>query len=227
MDLPCSDEGAGVADYAAAVVEAVTGIEGTVVLVGHFLGGLTVPVVATMRPVSRRSAPEDAGWVAIDLGQQVVDMWGWQPVVDVEPEVAVAPVQRPGLRCLRVPQAGDGEAGPVRPRVVLPGRAAFDDGEVPGRELAFNADLVSGASGDARSAPALNPRDVQVRKPSACRRRPCRRRCRHAERSAGAARRGDRMPHRAVGCVAQLVVGSVQTLLPPPVRLWPRLARPR
>jgi pimeloyl-ACP methyl ester carboxylesterase len=53
MDLPCEDEDAGAAEYAAVVVDALAGVDGEVVLVGHSLGGLTVPLVASARPASR------------------------------------------------------------------------------------------------------------------------------------------------------------------------------
>jgi pimeloyl-ACP methyl ester carboxylesterase len=53
MDLPCEDERAGALEYAAVVVDALAEVEGPVVLVGHSLGGLTVPLVAAARPVSR------------------------------------------------------------------------------------------------------------------------------------------------------------------------------
>lgn len=50
MDLPCSDPTAGVEEYVAVVLDAL-GDADDVVLVGHSLGGLTVPVVAERRPV--------------------------------------------------------------------------------------------------------------------------------------------------------------------------------
>ena len=43
-------------------------------------------------------SPEDRDRVAVDLGQEIVDVWRWRElVVAVEAEVAVAPVQRPRL----------------------------------------------------------------------------------------------------------------------------------
>jgi len=50
MDLPCADPAAGLEEYAATVVDAI-GDADDVVLVGHSLGGLTVPIVAARRPV--------------------------------------------------------------------------------------------------------------------------------------------------------------------------------
>jgi pimeloyl-ACP methyl ester carboxylesterase len=52
VDLPCDDPGAGLARYAE-VVEAALGDAHDVVLVGHSLGGLTIPLVAARRPASR------------------------------------------------------------------------------------------------------------------------------------------------------------------------------
>ncbi len=51
-DLPCDDREAGLAEYAA-TVEAELGSASDVILVGHSLGGRTLPVIASRRPVSR------------------------------------------------------------------------------------------------------------------------------------------------------------------------------
>src|SRR4051794_30129887 len=51
-DLPCDDPDAGLHAYAD-VVSAAIGDAGDVVLVGHSLAGLTVPLVAAARPVRR------------------------------------------------------------------------------------------------------------------------------------------------------------------------------
>lgn len=51
VDLPCEDPRATIGDYADAVVRALDGAGDEVVVVGHSLGGLTVPVVAARRPV--------------------------------------------------------------------------------------------------------------------------------------------------------------------------------
>jgi pimeloyl-ACP methyl ester carboxylesterase len=53
MDLPCDDRGAGTARYAEVVGEALSSAGEDVTLVGHSLGGLTIPVVAAARPVRR------------------------------------------------------------------------------------------------------------------------------------------------------------------------------
>src|SRR6476619_5607521 len=52
VDLPCDDWGAGLTDNADIVVDAL-GDADDVVLVGHSLGGITIPVVAARRPVRR------------------------------------------------------------------------------------------------------------------------------------------------------------------------------
>jgi pimeloyl-ACP methyl ester carboxylesterase len=51
-DLPCDDPAAGLAEYAA-TVRAAIGDRDDVVLVGHSLGGMTIPLVAAHRPVRR------------------------------------------------------------------------------------------------------------------------------------------------------------------------------
>jgi len=51
-DLPATDPDAGAAGYARVVAEAI-GDASDVVVVGHSLGGLTAPLVATLRPVRR------------------------------------------------------------------------------------------------------------------------------------------------------------------------------
>jgi pimeloyl-ACP methyl ester carboxylesterase len=53
VDLPCEDPDAGASEYAEATVEAFSDAPEDLVLVGHSLGGLTIPVVAARRPVSR------------------------------------------------------------------------------------------------------------------------------------------------------------------------------
>jgi pimeloyl-ACP methyl ester carboxylesterase len=53
VDLPTEDPGAGGEVYADAVLDALRPYDGEIVLVGHSLGGLTVPLVADQRPVRR------------------------------------------------------------------------------------------------------------------------------------------------------------------------------
>jgi pimeloyl-ACP methyl ester carboxylesterase len=53
MDLPCEDESAGARRYADVVLDALAGAGEDVVLVGHSLGGLTTPLVASERPVRK------------------------------------------------------------------------------------------------------------------------------------------------------------------------------
>ena len=53
MDLPCDVADAGLEEYAAAAISALSGAPDDVVVVGHSMGGLTIPVVAARRPVAR------------------------------------------------------------------------------------------------------------------------------------------------------------------------------
>src|ERR1700677_421818 len=50
-DLPIEDDAAGALEYARVVVAALATTHDDVVVVGHSLGGLTIPLVAQMRPV--------------------------------------------------------------------------------------------------------------------------------------------------------------------------------
>jgi pimeloyl-ACP methyl ester carboxylesterase len=52
-DLPMHDSTAGAREWADVVVEALRGEPDDVVVVGHSMGGLAVPVVASLRPVRR------------------------------------------------------------------------------------------------------------------------------------------------------------------------------
>ena len=52
VDLPCDDWNAGLEDNAAVVTEALDGAGTDTVLVGHSMGGITIPIVAERRPVA-------------------------------------------------------------------------------------------------------------------------------------------------------------------------------
>jgi pimeloyl-ACP methyl ester carboxylesterase len=53
VDLPCDDPAATFETYADVVVKALEGEDERVVVVGHSLAGLTIPLIAARRPVSR------------------------------------------------------------------------------------------------------------------------------------------------------------------------------
>jgi len=53
MDLPCDDPDAGIEDYASSALDALRDAPDDVVVVGHSMGGLTIPLVAARRPVAR------------------------------------------------------------------------------------------------------------------------------------------------------------------------------
>jgi Alpha/beta hydrolase family len=53
IDLPCHEPEAGNARYAEVVVEAISQAGDDVVVVGHSLAGLTIPLVAAARPIAR------------------------------------------------------------------------------------------------------------------------------------------------------------------------------
>ncbi len=53
IDLPADDVQAGAGDYAELVIRSLAGAGDDVIVVGHSLAGLTLPLVATARPVRR------------------------------------------------------------------------------------------------------------------------------------------------------------------------------
>ena len=85
------------------------------------------------------------------------------PVVEVEAEVTIAPVQGPLLGRLGVAQPGNREPRPLRAHVLTLGWPAFHDRQMPGRHVALHLDLAAGMFRDALLAPAPNPRHIQFR----------------------------------------------------------------
>ena len=53
VDLPSEDPRAGADEYAAAALKAFAGASDDLVVMGHSLGGLTIPLIAAARPVRR------------------------------------------------------------------------------------------------------------------------------------------------------------------------------
>jgi pimeloyl-ACP methyl ester carboxylesterase len=81
VELPCEDPSAGAREYAAVVLDALEGEDEALVLVGHSLGGVTVPLVAQARPVRSLvyltpSLPK--------LGSSVVESMAEEPVNTAE-----------------------------------------------------------------------------------------------------------------------------------------------
>ena len=52
VDLPCEDPDATLDDYAQAVVDGAAGFDEPVIVVGHSLGGLTIALIPSRRPVA-------------------------------------------------------------------------------------------------------------------------------------------------------------------------------
>lgn len=76
VDLPCEDPAATLDDYAMTVVEAMAGIEGSVVVVGHSAGGATISLVAGRTRVDRlvyvtAVVPEPGRSIADVVGSRV------------------------------------------------------------------------------------------------------------------------------------------------------------
>ncbi|MGD0715428.1 MAG: alpha/beta hydrolase [Gaiellaceae bacterium] len=70
--LPCEDVGAGVEEYAAAVRDALGGA-GDAIVVGHSLGGLTIPLVPARRLVFLCAYVPEPGRALLERG---ADAWG-------------------------------------------------------------------------------------------------------------------------------------------------------
>ena len=75
----------------------------------------------------------------------------------MELEVLVSPIQRPSVAGLRVAQACDREAAPVRAVLGSPRRAAFEDGDGAAGDVHLETDLVSGVF---RNSPVGPPPDL-------------------------------------------------------------------
>jgi len=76
MDLPCDDAAASLDTYADVVCAALDGCDDDVVLVGHSMGGGTLPLVAARRPV--RHLIYVCGFVP-EVGRSVFDQWRENP----------------------------------------------------------------------------------------------------------------------------------------------------
>ena len=53
MDLPIGDPSASLSDYADTVIQSLQGVNDDVILVGHSMAGMIVPLVAKQRPIHR------------------------------------------------------------------------------------------------------------------------------------------------------------------------------
>ncbi|WP_026146008.1 alpha/beta fold hydrolase [Nocardioides sp. Iso805N] len=115
-DLPMEDAERGVNEWADVVVDDLNAVTGDVVLVGHSLSGLALPVVATRRPVARMiflgamvprpgtsyyeylATPEGAGAVTMPFDRVVLDDLGRTVVPEtVAREVFYADCAEPGI----------------------------------------------------------------------------------------------------------------------------------
>jgi len=79
MDLPCDDESASFDTYADVVCDALKGCDDDVVLVGHSLAGMTIPLVAARRPI-RHLVYLCA--VIPEIGRSMFDQWRDDPMLN-------------------------------------------------------------------------------------------------------------------------------------------------
>ena len=82
---------------------------------------------------------------------------GRKPIVDMEPEIAITPVQRPAPVRLGVAQPGDGKPCPLRAGLRTPGRPALHDRQMPRRDVTLHPYLVADVRGNALLTPAPHP----------------------------------------------------------------------
>ena len=129
--------------------------------------GLKWPHRSGRGAVCRRSwrlAPEDAGGVAVELGEQVVRLGS---TVRVGRRCGSGGCGRASTRSKtcrwRCSAGGRSESWSIRPEVLAPGSAPLDDGEVSWGDLALDSDLVAGVLGHPCGAPPLHSCDVQFR----------------------------------------------------------------
>ena len=115
---------------------------------------------------------------------------------------------KPGRRA--VAQAGDGEAAPLRPKVLAPGRSPLDDRQVSWCDFALDANLVQCVLQHPPSAPPLYPRDVQLRQA-------------HGVSIAGRLRPGPGRRHRPAASVSAVNAASRPCWRPPLNTIFGRL----
>jgi transposase len=115
-------------------------------------------------PAPMRSSPEDGGRIAVHLREQFLDARrGRHPVVLVELQIAVAPIQRPQPRALRIAQSRDREPRPLRTDVRPPRRAALHDRQMPLGDIRLNPNLVANMLRNPSATPPLHPSNIRLR----------------------------------------------------------------
>jgi len=131
------------------------------------------------------SAPEDAGWIGFDSGEQGLDGPIWKNLVVVMPApVAVGAVEGPCSRRVVVSELGNLGGAPFWTEVRVPRRATLNDRYRLAAMRALDSDFASPASvsvkrpaPDTRCTP-LVPRHAwlfvaEESRPQACKRTPC------------------------------------------------------
>jgi len=111
--LPCEDVGAGVEEYAAAVRDALGGA-GDAIVVGHSLGGLTIPLVPARRLVFLCAYVPEPGRALLERG---ADAWGpgfAESTVRDELERTYWPDLEAAARDLQYPPAAAGLTAKLR-----------------------------------------------------------------------------------------------------------------
>src|SRR6266498_1662787 len=122
-------------------------------------GSCCCPRSSSGCPPSLGSAPEGAGGVAIDLGEEVVQARrGFQGWVAEPAAVAIGPVQGPAA--VVVAKLCDLQPTPLRSEVLAPGRPPLDDCDGRATDDGLEVDLLAGVRRHASLAVAADAGDV-------------------------------------------------------------------
>ena len=135
-DLPCEDVDAGVEEYAAVVRAALDGADDAIV-VGHSLGGLTIPLVPARRHVFLCAYVPEPGRALLERG---ADAWGpgfADSAVRDEPERSYWPDLAAAARDLQYPPEAAGLTAKLRRQARKPASEPSPLAALPDAERTF------------------------------------------------------------------------------------------
>ncbi len=110
--------------------------------------------------------PEDGRRIAVHFSEETTDIpRRFDPFVEMEPKVAIPPVQGPLLPGFREVKPGDWGPSPFRTDVLSPRRVALKNCEMAIGCIALDPELVCQVVRDPVPTPLLDASDVATRKP--------------------------------------------------------------